>query len=238
MRKFLVVTVVVLAVILAGLDIGGRIFAEKKLGEVIASQSGITPAPDVDIHGFSFLWQVVGGSYSHLTIHSPRLTVGKLTDVDTTLEVYDVSLPLKEAIGGNIDHLTADRADLRAVIPAQSLSAALGGTDFTLSRGEGDGILLGTTVAVAGKTFTVQAQVVPTVKKGVLTLRGGRVIADGVKIPAAVSAKVLGDLEADLPLTGLPFDLQSGTVSYTDAGLTLVGQARDVPVGQLINASQ
>lgn len=237
MRKLLV-TIIVLAVILVGLDFGGRALAESKLGETIAAQSGITPAPDVDIHGFSFLWQVVDGNYSHVTFHSPGLTVGALTDVDTTLEVYDISLPVKEAIGGNIDNLTAGRADLRAVIPPQSLSDALGSTDLTVSRGDGDTILLGTTLAVAGQTYDVQATVEPTVTEGVLTLRGGTLVAGGVEIPAAVSAQFLDALKVDLPLTGLPFDLQSGTVNYTDAGLTVIGEARDVPVGQLIAASQ
>lgn len=231
-------TIIVLALILVGLDFGGRALAESKLGEAIATRSGITPAPAVDIHGFSFLWQVVDGRYEHLTIASSDLTIGPLKGVVTTLEVYDISLPLKEAIGGNIDNLTAGRADIRAVISPRSLSDALGRTDLTISRGDGDTILLGTTLAVAGRTFAVQAEVTPTVREGVLSLRGGRVIAGGVQIPAAVSAQFLDRIRADLPLTGLPFHLQSGTVSYTDAGLTLVGQARDVPVGQLIAASQ
>lgn len=237
MRKLLV-TIVVLALILVGLDFGGRALAESKLGEVIATQSGVTPAPDVDIHGFSFLWQVVDGSYQHITIDAPDLTVGPLDDVDTVLEVRDISLPLKEAIGGNIDNLTAGRADLRAVISPESLAAALGSTGLTLSRGDGDTVLIGTTLAAAGQTFALQAEVTPTVNDGVLSLRGGTVVAGGVEVPAAVSAQFLDELGADLPLTGLPFDLQTGTVSYTDAGLTVLGQARDVPVGQLIAAAQ
>lgn len=236
MRKLLV-AILVLALVLIGLDFGGRALAESKLGEVIATRSGITPAPDVDIHGLSFLYQVIGGRYEHLTITSPGLTVGPLKGVGTTLEVYDISLPFSEAIGGNIDNLTAGRADIRAVISPQSLSAALGGTDLTVSRGAGDIILIGATLAVAGRSFPVQAEVEPTVRAGVLSLRGGRVIAGGVPLPAVVSAKFLDRLAVDLPLTGLPFDLQSGTVSYTDAGLTLVGQARNVPLGQLIAAS-
>ncbi len=107
-RKLLILLAVllVLVVVVVGVDIGGRAFAESKAGETIATQTGTT-APDVTIHGFSFLAQAVPGHYSQITVHSTDLRIGPLTGIAATVELYDVDFPLSDATKGNTSRLVA-----------------------------------------------------------------------------------------------------------------------------------
>lgn len=236
-RKLLV-TLAVLVVIGAALDIGGRLFTESRLASEISTRSGITPAPSVDIGGFSFLWQVVTGDYQHVSVDFPSTTVGGLQGVQASVDGYDLSLPLSQAVRGDVDQLTAGRADLRAVLPTAGLFGQLDGTDLAVSPGEGSSVRVSTTQAVAGRTFTLSADVKAEVRDNTLVLTGGTVSGLPAGVPASVSSGFLRGLSLRIPLTGLPFGISSGSVTSQDGALVLTGTATDVPIGTLIRYSQ
>ena len=119
MRKLLIF-VFVLIVIVVGLDIGGRYYAESQASKTIGEQTG-TPDPAVDIHGFSFLVQAIPGHYQNVTLSSQDVTAGPITGIATTIELYDVHFPLGDAIKGNTDNLTAAHATLSGVVPGSSV---------------------------------------------------------------------------------------------------------------------
>jgi len=235
-RKLLVF-LVVLIVIVVGVDIGGRLLAESKTGEAIGTQTGITPAPDVNIHGFSFLWQAFGGDYSHVTLSGSDLSAGRLTGIVVVAELYDVKLPFSDAISGKVDNLTAGRADLQTLIPAATLSSALGQQNLKIGAGDKGALRIATTVATAGQTFPIQVDLKPTVSDGVLHLSAGRVISGPVAVPSALTSQLVRNLSVDLPLSGLPFPLRSASAAVEGSDLVVRASADDVKIGEIIKAA-
>lgn len=237
MRKLLIFLVVLL-VIVVGLDFAGRAVAESRAGEAIATQANVTPAPDVDIHGLSFLWQAIGGNYEHITVTSHQLTAGRLTGIDATADLYDVRLTISDVMGGNLDNMTSGHADVVASIPAPALGAVLQQQELTVGPGDNGALRLGTTVAAAGQTFPVTIDVTPTYSNGTLRLSNARLVDAPAAVPAALTNSLIKNFSVDLPLgAGLPFRLETASVRVDGSNLTLSGTARDVKIGRLMRAA-
>lgn len=236
MRKLLVFLIVLL-VLVVGVDIAGRAIAESKAGEAIANQGNLSPAPDVNIHGFSFLWQAVGGDYGHITLSSQGLTAGKLVGITATADLYDVKLAISEAVSGNVDNLTATRADLTAAIPAAALSSAIGGAGLKVSAGAAGALRLSTTVEAGGQALPVTVDVKPTVTNSVLHLAGAKLVdSPAAVLPALVSSLVRG-LNLELPLTDLPFPLRSASALVLNNSLVVTGRVDNLKIGEILKAA-
>jgi len=233
----LIATLVVLALLLAGADIAGRLIAQQKASQALGSELTTPHDPSVRIGGFSFLAQAVRGDYSHLTISADDLTLGPVDGARMQADLYEVSFPLSDALSGTLQHLTAGRAQLNATIPGSALARALGQPGLTLTPG-GDGVVqMHTTVAVAGRTFPVTVDVLMSVSDDVLHLAARPVQAAGVDVPGAVSSALQQRLTSTIPLSVLPFPLDAATVTASDGNLLVDASATDVPIGQLVAAA-
>ncbi|MDQ2847394.1 MAG: DUF2993 domain-containing protein [Actinomycetota bacterium] len=236
MRKLLVF-LVILVVIIVGLDFAGRAIAESKTGEALAKQGAISPAPNVDIHGLSFLWQAIDGNYSHVTLTATDLSTGKLTGIGAVADLFDVALPLSDALSGKVDKLTAGQANIRASIPPAALSTVLGQQNLTVAAGSNGALRLGTNIAAGGQSFAVQVDVKPSVSNGVLHLAAGKVVNAPAALPAALATTLVKGLSIDLPLTGLPFPIESATATVEGGSLIVTAQTGAVKIGELIKAA-
>ena len=229
MRKLLVF-LVVLILLVVGVDVGGRLFAESKAAQAIGRQTGTT-APTVSIHGFSFLAQALPGKYSHITLTSSAIALGPIDGVAASAELYDVVLPLGDAINGDTKNLTAARADVVGTLPAATVAAlfALAGT--RISAGPNGAIRIGTTVSVAGQSIPVTADLVSSYSSGALHLNAKNITADGFTLPDV--AQVSQDLSLDLPLKDLPFTVRTATLTAAGANLVLTAAAADLRLSSI-----
>lgn len=238
MRKLLI-ALFVLVVILVGADFAGRAIAESKTGEAIAQRASLTPAPGVDIHGFSFLWQAVQGDYSNITLTADDLRSNGLTGIDVTAELYDVTLPLSDALGGRADQLTAGRADVTARIPSESLGTVLDQPGLRVTGGSNDAVRLSTTVNAAGQSLPVTAELRASVSDNTLELTGRRLVGE---LPGGVSASLadqfVQQLNFRVPLTDLPVTIESGSVRAEGSTLVVTAETRNVQIGRLISAGR
>lgn len=240
MRK-LIGTVVVLLALLVAADFGGRALAQSKAQTAIASSSSQIADPDVTVHGFPFLTQAISGSYRQITVASNNVSAGSLAGVRAQLDLFDVTLPLSDALSGTLDQLTAGRGTLTAEIPAASLATVLGRPGLTVGgAGSGsdggpgdDTVRIGTTVAVAGTVLAVTIDVAVSVSNGVLHLVASPSSVGGVVVPADIVQKIGTELTVDLPLTGLPFPLQNATVTAKDGSLDLFATATAISAADL-----
>lgn len=233
MRKWLIL-LIVLVLLVVGVDLGGRVFAESKAGEAISARTGMA-AVDVNIHGFSFLAQALPGNYSHITLTAPDQVVGPLTGLHTALDLYGVHLPLSDAVKGNVDSLTADRADLKLTIPTATLGKALGYPGLTISPGAADGeITMQLPVTVQGHQVTpkatFKAQVVGTNLRLAATKLEG--VTGAPQLDAELS-KVLTGISLDLPLTDLPVRITGASISALPDAVQVSAQAEHVSVADL-----
>lgn len=234
MRK-LIATLVVLALLLVGADVAGRLIAQQKASEALGTQldAQATADPTVGIHGFSFLIQAVQGQYSHITIDGGDLTLGPVHGATLHADLYGVHFPLSDAFSGTLDRMTADRATMRAVIPGSSLADALQQPGLTFTKGSDGTLRVHTTVAVQGRTFPVTMDVAVSVTDNALDLAARPVKAAGVTIPDQVAAGLQHSLTRRIPLTALPFPLDSATVTTADGDLVVGASATDLDARQL-----
>ena len=226
MRKLLIFGIV-LIVIVVGVDIGGRFYAESKASEAIGQQTGTT-APDVNIHGFSFLAQAVPGHYQHVTLTSSDVTAGPVTGITATMELYDVDFPLSDAIKGKSDQLTAAQADVTGLIPDSQLATAMKQPNVTISPGAGGSIRLSTTATVLGRQIPITADLVASYAGGTLHLDATGLTAAGVSLSALTN--LTNGLSVSLPLTDLPFTLDAATLTASGPNLVLTATATNVKI--------
>jgi hypothetical protein len=226
--RTLLIWLCVLIVLVVGVDIGGRAFAESKAGEAIGAKAGIA-APTVVIHGFSFLVQAVPGHYSNITLTSSDVTAGPITGIDATMELYNVDLPLGDALKGDTSHFHAALATLHGVIADDEITAAMGQADTTISAGTNGAIRVSTTVTVAGQSVKVTADLHVSFASGALKLDAVDLTAGGVSLPNV--ADLTKNLSLALPLKDLPFTVDSATLTASGTNLILTATANDVRVG-------
>jgi hypothetical protein len=226
-------TIVVLAVLLVGADIGGRLLAEHQAEKNLAAAYPNAADPQVTIHGFSFLLQAVQGHYSDITVSSSNLTLGALTGVNAQLDMRDVTLPLSDAISGNVSHLVARRADFAATIPAQALGDALSQPNLTIAPGADGSVQFGTTVSVAGRTIPVTVAGTASIDKGTLVLSAKVVGAGGIQLPKEISDKLTAYFSTTLPMQALPYPIDQASVSAQDGALIVTASGANVSAEQL-----
>lgn len=234
MRK-LVIALIVLIVLLVGADIGGRLVVQREISKAIERQLIVGEPVTTSIHGFSFLWQALRGDYQAITVTAGKLDVPVIADVDTTVDLQDITLPLSDALSGNTDNLVAATGDARVVITPTSLGTALDGRALTLAPA-GDGLVAVTTTAdVLGQTLAVTATVGATVVDDVLTLtvRNLTAGAGGPALPSDLTASLNADLALSVPLNGLPFPITGAAVSVVDGNLVLTAGATDIRAADL-----
>jgi hypothetical protein len=221
----LVIALAVLLVLAVGADVAGRAIAESKAGEAIARKTG-TSSTSVTIHGLSFLAQALPGHYSHISMSSPDLTAGPVTGIAATVELYDIDFPLSDALKGDTSQLTAGRAELIGTIPDSAITAALPQTGVTISAGKDGGVRLSTTVTVQGQPVPVTADVVASYRSGILHLDATGITAAGIALPNV--AQLTRNLSLQLPLTGLPFTVETATVTAAGTNVLLSATARNI----------
>ena len=225
-RKLLIF-VLVLIVIIVGVDIGGRYYAESKASETIGQQLG-TPGPSVDIHGFSFLAQAIPGHYKNVTLTSSDVTAGPITGIAATIELYDVDFPPGDAIKGDTSELTAAQATVNGVIPDSAIAAAMNQPGVTISAGPDGAIRLSTTVTILNQKIPLTADLVASYSSGTLHLDATGLSAAGISLGALTN--LTKGLSLSLPLKDLPFTLDAATLTASGSDLLLTASANNVRI--------
>lgn len=222
MRKF-VITLVVLAVLLVAADFGLRAYAESRAADAINSELGRDVQPDVSIEGFPFLLHAIQGSYPEV-IMTASTAAGSITGVHAVLDLSRVTLPLRDALAGDTSNLAARSASLQALLPLDSLAAALGRPDVILSAGPDGGVLVSSTLSVAGRAIPVSGTASIGISDDTVTISVPQFTAAGVNLTplaTAAAAALARGLTTTLPLTGLPFTITDATVAVQGTDLVL-----------------
>ena len=223
MRK-LVITVIVLLVLLVAADFGARAYAESRTAVAISSEVGTDITPDVSIEGFPFLWHAIQGSYPRVVISASTTSADAIPGVRAVAELQTVDLPLRDAFAGNTSNLTAQSANVRALIPLDSLAAAVGRPDLTLSAGPDGGIVAAATLTIAGQSIPLTGAATVSITNGTLMLTVAHLSAAGIDLTpvAAAAADVLaGQLSTSLSLAGLPFAITDAVAAVRGNDLVL-----------------
>ena len=226
MRKFLVVFLILLAVLVVAADIGARAFAQNTLSERMAQQMDMSEDPEVSIAGWAFLPQVVSGTYTEIDINADSATMDGVTVEQIEATASDVEAPLSDLV--NQPTVTAGQVDGSFVVPYSYFNPHLP-EGMTISNEDGEPRISGelalselglsTTVSTGGE-FTVEGD----------TLHVTPIDIEVGDAPVDVSGAVTNMLTFSAQVPELPFGLSATEMEATSAGLKITGTGQDVPL--------
>ena len=219
---------VVLALVLGLLVLVDRVavgYAEGQVATQLAEKGDLRGTPEVDIAGFPFLTQAVGGRYDDVRISLTAAELGQPEGTRADVTLRGVEVPLSSVVSGSVEEVPVESVDGTATLSYALLSEQLGG-DTTLRR-EGDGLRITKTVDVAGQTL-------PLTAVGTVTLEGNELVVDvegasgaGVEIPDFLVDRVADALDLRYAVPALPFGLQLTDVTPAEDGVDIRVQATD-----------
>jgi hypothetical protein len=192
--RAIAVTLIVLIALAVGVDIGLRLFTERRLARSAQVSLGLPQEPDLDLRGFPFLLQFARGRFDAVGIGADDVEAeGLLIDrVDLTFE--DVAFDRGTLLGGE-GSITAGEGTGEAVLDEDEVSSYLQDHDVPVRvRFLGPAIRVSTRVSFDGSTTTASSQGRLRLVDGALVFEAEEVQVDGsIGIPAAA-------LSFELPL--------------------------------------
>ena len=219
---------VVLAVVLGLLVLVDRVavgYAEGQVATQLAEKGDLQGTPEVDIAGFPFLTQAVGGRYDDVRISLTAAELGQPEGTRADVTLRGVEVPLSSVVSGSVEEVPVESVEGTATLSYALLSEQLGG-DTTLRR-EGDGLRITKTVDVLGQSL-------PLTAVGTVTLEGNELVVDvegasgaGVEIPDFLVDRVADSLDLRYAVPALPFGLQLTDVTPAEDGVDIRVQATD-----------
>ncbi|HZB19386.1 MAG TPA: DUF2993 domain-containing protein [Blastococcus sp.] len=219
---------VVLALLLGLLVLVDRVavgYAEGQVATQLAEKGDLQGTPEVDIAGFPFLTQAVGGRYDDVRISLTAAELGQPEGTRADVTLRGVEVPLSSVVSGSVEEVPVESVDGTATLSYALLSEQLGG-DTTLRR-EGDGLRITKTVDVVGQTL-------PLTAVGTVTLEGNELVVDveeasgaGVEVPDFLVNRVADSLDLRYAVPALPFGLQLTDVTPAEDGVDIRVQATD-----------
>ena len=228
MRALLVVLLLLGGLLLAA-DRGAEAFAEDRVAQLVAERGGLAGRPEVEIGGFPFLTQAVGGRYDDVRIGLTGADLGQPEGTRADVSLRGVQVALSDVLSGSVQQVPVERVDGTATLAYALLAAELGpGTTVTRN---GDGLRVQRTVEVAGMS-------VPLTATGTVSLDGDTLVVDvedasgaGVDVPDLLVDQVDEALDLRYPIPQLPFGLQVTGVAPADDGVRVHVEATDTVLG-------
>lgn len=220
--KAVVGTVVTLVVVGAGAVVADRValgVAEDRAREVVTQQLAVTGEPDVTIHGFPFLTQLLARELDDVDAAATGLTLEGIDATDVRVTAQGVGLT---------EPHTVREATLAATLPPASLERVLAervGLDVALTV---DGGVLRAGGEVLG--LALSAGIVPRVEDGVLLVDladvalGERTL-DVDDLPGGLGDEVTG---IEVPVEGLPDGVVLTSAAVVPGGVRVTAEGTDV----------
>ncbi|WP_346620262.1 DUF2993 domain-containing protein [Blastococcus montanus] len=198
--------------------------AEGQVARQLAAQSALAGPPDVDIRGFPFLTQAVGGRYEDVRISLDAETLGRREGTQAEVALTGVWVPLSAVLSGQVQEVPVERIDGTATLSYALLSDELGGD--TVLRREGDGLRITRTVELLGRS-------VPLTAAGTVALDGDELVIDverasgaGLPVPDELVERANDLLDLRYPIE-LPFGLRLLEVQPAEDGVDVRVEAVD-----------
>ncbi|MGR6966225.1 LmeA family phospholipid-binding protein [Geodermatophilus sp. URMC 61] len=224
MRALLVVLLLLGGLAFAA-DRGAEALAEDRVARLVAERGGLAGEPAVEIGGFPFLTQAVGGRYDDVRISLSGADLGQPEGTRADVSLQGVQVALSDILAGSVQDVPVERVDGTATLSYELLADQLGpGT--TVTR-DGGGLRVQRSVEVAGVR-------VPLAATGTVSLDGDTVVVDvdeatgaGVDVPGYLVDQVSDALDLRYRIPPLPFGLHVTGVAPADDGVRVRVEAAD-----------
>lgn len=219
-----VVTVVVLGLLAGGAYAGDQYARGQTEQEVATQVSAVFDGmdnPEVTIHGFPFVTQLLGGTFSHVTGTTDRVVFDGVVAEDVTVEAHDVTMSPAQAGSATVSATISPQT-------AEDLLRSRSGLDDLGVHVDGDHVVVTTDVygrelAIAG-TLSAGTDVVQV---SLTTATLASVSTDLGTLPSGLRDR-LDDLA--IPVTGLPEGVHLTGAEVVPDGLRFTATGTDVPL--------
>ena len=226
MRKLLI-TLIVLAALFVAADRAANAYAEKQAAKQIAANAHLSERPDVQIGGFPFLNQVVGGTYQSIRISTDGLTTHGVTIGAIEARLQGVRLPLRKLITRDVSGVPVRDLHATVHVPYHEVVAATGINGLQLAGGNGRlHIRLPISVPFVG-SVTMAGTAKLGVSSGHLALYDVNLSGAGGTVPSSLVAQARSQLQRALPLSNLPLGLRLVGARAGANGLIVTVAAHD-----------
>lgn len=214
--------------VLVALLVGADRVAEHVAAGVLADrlQTGLGSRPTVEIYGFPFLTQAVGGSYQRLRVSAPVARREGLSLRDFSATLTGVHVALGDALGGSLSAVPVDRLDAGGLVAYDDL-AQLAGPGLRLA-GDPNGVRVTGRVAALGRQVDVSAVSSVALAGNTLVVTAGQLTVGGVAVTGPLAAALRGRLDLRVPLPALPYGVRLASLVAGPQGITVSGGARSV----------
>jgi hypothetical protein len=203
----LVVVLLLLVAVAAVLDRVAVAAAERTVADRIRQDQGLGGRPDVTIHGFPFLTQLVSGDYDDVDLTVRNLGgTGVIRVERLTAHLTGTHVAFGDVVRRDVDRVPIDRAVADVVVGIGDVNSFLSRDDVRITAAEGRKVHVAATVA----GVEIDADVPVTVDSGDLLL----------SLP--------GGTQIRLPLPDLPFGVRLESVAVSDGQIVVTGSARDL----------
>ncbi len=234
MRR-IITTVVLVALLLAGLDLGTRRYFEGQLAGQLQAAQGMPQPPNVRIGGGSFLAQAVLGRYSKVTVIAGEVPGLGLPIASVNAQLTGVKLPLTALFGSGSDTLPVRTfrgstrirfADLTTAL-APALPPEL--TGLALAAG------VQGRLRVSG-TYSGLAVSIKLTTDANLAVDGESLLVNVPEdslsqLPDVLRSRLAGLLTTKVPLPVLPAGLQITGVTVQPSGLVFSITGQNITLG-------
>ncbi len=218
------------AVVLAGvLLVGDRLaltLAEQAVASQLQASAELDSPPDVDISGFPFLTQAVGGRYARVHVEAADVPTGGVRVAALQADLSGLEVPLGDALTGSVASVPVGLLTAEALVSYADLSRQSGARRLTVSR-SGDRVAVTGSVVVLGRSLSVTALSSVRLAGRSIVIRAEQLRVGAESASAAVTAAVGGKLDLRVPVGRLPYGLVVTGLQVGAEGVALSAAAKN-----------
>ncbi len=223
MRRLLILAIVLCGLTIAA-DRAALATAQTRIAAEVQKEADLADRPSVDLLGFPFLTQAVGGQYDGGRLVAHDLRTDKLKVNRLVIHLREVKVPLVDLITGDISAVPVGAVTGLALVTYAELAAATGVSGLTIAP-KGDKLEL----TFPPEHFRTDVPVIATARIGVTeqAVRITSVLIQGVRLPDMLTAAVLAKVQENLEVGALPYGLQVTDVRVAEAGVEVSASAKN-----------
>jgi hypothetical protein len=227
------VSLLVLLVVLVVADRVAVGIAEGQLASRVQTSQDLPSKPSVDISGFPFLTQVIGGRYEQVSIGLPAIERDGLRLSEVNIRADGVRVALGDLIGGRVSSVPVDHARGDVLLTYADLNAYLAQRvevpKVTVRRDGRDAKVTGTVeIPLLNRPISVSGNAAVDVSGDEVTIRPTAVQALTGLLPGLAEGPAREALTVRFSIKGLPLGVRLDDATLTDEGIRFTALADGV----------
>ncbi|TFV81200.1 DUF2993 domain-containing protein [Blastococcus sp. CT_GayMR20] len=199
--------------------------AEDRVATELVEKGGLQGSPEVEIAGFPFLTQAIGGTYDDVRISLTAEQLGQPEGTRADIALHGVEVPLSSVLSGSLAEVPVERIDGTATLSYDLIAEQIG-SDTELGA-DGNRLRITRTVEILGQSLRLTAA-------GQATLDGSDLVVDveeasgaGIDVPDWLLERATDLLDIRYTVPALPFGLQLTDVTPAEDGVDIRVEARN-----------